>query len=151
MAECMTAQITAQIITKLGAIAGYGALTIEQERITPYINGRYPYISLVGPHTAYETKFNKITSMEVAFTVKWFSAEEESKDTSPITYQNRNVNRDIIVALKADQSLNGLSQAIDIVEDSYDMEFVANRIAYFNYVSFVVSTVIDDKDLTLYE
>lgn len=151
MADAVTAQITDIIITQLGTITGYGTLTIEQERVENYINGRYPYVQLCGPKTMYPTEFNRITSSRLLYLLKFYTDLHEGPATDPLPRQLKNLHRDIMVALKLDQTFGGLAQSIDIEETDYDAEIIDNKLEFFHYVEFFIDTVVDDEDFTVFE
>ena len=151
MADSVSAQITQFLIDALTAFTTYGTPTVEEERVESYINGRYPYIQVIGPVNYYGDEYNIISSTAMKYLIKFYSDITEGPTTEPLPRQLKNLNRDLIVVLKNDQTFGGKAQSVDIIEESYDLEIIDDKVEFFHYVYFSIDTVVDDRDLTLFE
>lgn len=129
MADCIDAQIDANLVTTLKTITtgnGYNTNigTVERIRSIQSIGDRYPYTLVVEmePTDNEEFGFRDDTLNYILWYFDGVNDKSETENTE-FVYRLRNVHADIIKALKIDPSRGGLAQNTQIPRHGYGVFF----------------------------
>ena len=113
MAECIQAQITANLKTTLeGIVAGAGYKTVVEkveERRSELDVDDDNYILLHEDEPLYEDDFQHTGDVKFRYTIIYFSGLNDLGSNNPFAYQNRNAAADIIKAVMADRTRDSLA------------------------------------------
>jgi len=147
----MVSDITENLKTALESLSTYGGTpTVELEREYLDINGRYPYIELLGPYSEVETEIHNVANTKLEYVIKYYKDynDEDYENDSAIAYVTRNVAGDIIKQVMLDVDRGGYAIKTSVVGYGNAFEAQEERVEYFIYVVLEINARIDAKDPT---
>lgn len=122
--------------------------TVDYERLYLTINGRYPYIELLGPYCENDVEIDNVVDTKIEYAIKYFVNlnDESTTEDTEVTYIMRNVSRDIIKQLMLDQQRNGLAQYTEVTDYGVAFEAIDNQIEFFVYIIVEVQSLINSDN-----
>ena len=140
------ARIHDNIISALNGMTVSGeTVTADYERYYLNIDGRYPYIEVLGPYCENEVEIDSTMDTKVEFAIKYYldvNDESATADTE-VTYIMRNVSKDIIKQVMLDQQRNSLAEYTEVTDYGLAFEVIDNQVVYFVYVIVEVQALIN--------
>ena len=147
----MVSDITNNLKNALELLSTYGGTpTVELERLFLSINGRYPYVEILGPYSEVETRMHNVADTKLEYIIKYYLAynDEDYANVSAITYVTRNVAGDIIKQVMLDVSRGSYAIKTSVVGHGNAFEAMEERVEFMIYVVLEITARIDAKDPT---
>lgn len=160
------ADVTENLKTAIEAVNMYngtetkGTATVELERLINSIDGRYPYIIILGPYVEGVTDKYRVFHGDIEYEIRYLvnkNDNSENPDTE-ISYLTRNVNADIIRGIMLDPTRGGNAINTVVKEKGYDFDIVSgdafNKVEsdieeFSRYVIISVTGQWDADDIAL--
>ena len=152
MADCIHEQITASLESALGSASTYPGNvnpTVERERGTLNIAGRYPFVELGGPYAENDVQTYKIDMTDLRYVVKYYvnMTDENTVANTELPYLTRNVCADLQKAVMVDPSRGNLAHFTRVTDSGYDFDLDANGdVQFYRYLVVQVRVRVDSDD-----
>ena len=163
MADCIEAQITANIKAKLKTITtangyNYNVAAVEQQRKLLEVNNRWPFILLLENESTKDEVDNMVIRT-IEYPTWFFTAQDDRLRGDPsnaaadvdteIAYKNRNAIADITKALCSDDSeiyRDGNAELTEVVPGTHDYYEDDNLTLFGTWCMIVVTTRINARN-----
>jgi hypothetical protein len=154
MAECITAQITANrkaLLAQMSTSNGdsFTPAAVEEQRLMLKIGSRYPYMQLLLGEVTPQTENNNTEDTPLDYLILLYDIyNDESEQSQEIAYKYRNAVADITKKWMSDRTCGGLAQGTKRM--SYDNGTVISNnkgdLFFVVAVHFQVQVLIDSTD-----